>query len=130
MADLNRIFVIHTTANDDDANSDANFELVVTRPVGEPVFMILDTPNHDDRERGQTDQYVLDVSSVDPRVTTESTLLVRMVSDDDGWLPKSMWAIGETTSGSFEVLAAHPEWGNRWFDRGDPETPDQYTISN
>jgi hypothetical protein len=127
MADLNRIFVMHTTADVGDANSDGNFELVVSRPAGD-LFLLLDTADHDDRERGRTDEYVFDVSG--EGVTSESVLSIRMTATDDGWLPKSIWAIGETVSGSFEVLAAHPVWGNRWFDRGDPETPDTYTISN
>jgi PLAT/LH2 domain len=127
MADLNRIFVIHTTADEDDANSDGNFELVVSRPNGD-LFLFLDTPDYDDRERGDTDQYEFDVSN--EGVTTDSVLSIRMTSTDDGWLLKSVWAIGQTVAGSFEVLAAHPVWENGWFDRGDPATPDTHQISN
>jgi hypothetical protein len=42
MADLNRIFVMHTTAYVGDANSDGNFELVVSRPAG--IFSCFSIP--------------------------------------------------------------------------------------
>ena len=38
-----------------------------------------------------------------------------MTTTEDGWLPKTMWAIGQTREGTFELLAGHSEWAEGWF---------------
>ena len=55
-----------------------------------------------------------------------------MTDTNDGWLPKSIWAIGETVSGDMIILGAHPEWSeDKWFDRGsDAVGPDRHKISS
>jgi len=128
VADLNKIFILHTTADKDDANTDAGFQLVIQ---AQPFSVIMDFPDldHDERERGRTDEYVFDVSN--EGVTTESEIKIRMKNTDDGWLPKTMWAIGETREGQFELLAGHSEWPKGWFDRGDnPAGPDEHVITS
>jgi hypothetical protein len=113
MADITTVFIFHTTASSEDAESDAGFELILERQGGDLRLAFPDLP-HDDRERGRTDEHTFDVSG--EGITTETKLSIRMTSSTDGWLPKSIWAIGQTTEGTFEVLAANPEWSKGAFD--------------
>jgi hypothetical protein len=127
MADVQKIFILHTTADEKDAESDAEFQLIIEKPTLD-LTMDFPTFDHDERERGRTDEYVFDVSG--EGVTTESKIRIKMTTTEDGWLPKTMWAIGQTREGTFELLAAHSEWAEGWFDRGDDAAgPDSHPIN-
>jgi hypothetical protein len=131
MPQLNRIFVTHTTADESDAGSDADFQLRIRMPGDDVIRDFPDLP-HDERERGRTDFYEFDVSgdnvnSDDPvfRIT------MKMINTDDGWLPQSIFVIGETTTGGIVTLGAHPQWSDGWFDRGsDAAGPEEHVISS
>ena len=118
MADLKNIYILHTTSTKDDANTDADFELIAALPGRDYREAFTEWPanGHNEREKGRTDEYRFNVSG--RGVKTNSELNIRMTSTNDGWLPESMWVIGETTSGKFEVLGHHPKWNKGWFDRG------------
>ncbi|GAA2687324.1 hypothetical protein [Actinoplanes palleronii] len=127
---LSGITVIHTTKDESDAGTDADFVLEIERP-GDHVE--LDFPNlpHNERERGRTDQYQFDVSkenldSDDPFFK----IRMRLIGSEDGWLPQSIFVFGQTVGGTTVVLGAHPEWSDGWFDKGsDAAGPDVHTIS-
>lgn len=115
MASLKRIFVLHTTGDHSDAGTDANFELKAENPGGHFIANFGDLP-HDDRQKGRTDEYVFNVAG--KGLTSKTKLRIRMTTSSDGWLPKTIWAIGETTANDYVVLAANTKW-EKWFDRGD-----------
>jgi hypothetical protein len=126
---LTRVFVIHKTANKEDANSDANFQLQLARPGGDVILSFPDQPQ-DERERGSTDLYEFDLSN-EPQVNTDDPGFdVSMINQsDDGWLPQSIFVLAETTEGKTIVLGAHPTWGNTWFDTdGSPNSGPKHSI--
>ncbi len=56
---------------------------------------------------------------------------MRIINSEDGWLPKTMWVIGETTENKFVLLGAHPEWQKGWFDSGSGAAgPDNHEINS
>jgi hypothetical protein len=131
MPQLNKITVIHTTANENDADTDADFQLQIAKPGGDVLRTFPGLP-HDEREKGRTDQYEFDVSGDNVNSDDPSfALVMRIINSDDGWLPKSIFAFGETTDGNTVVLGSHPQWDGGWFDRGDDAAgPEEHVISN
>ena len=115
MAKLRFLYVIHTTANVEDAGTDAGFDLVVFSQVNPEAelgeFRFPDLPA-DERERGRTDEYRFDVSSLDVNMFGQGpdTLAIRMRSDDANWLPSTIWVIGEDVEGTRELLVGLPNW--------------------
>jgi hypothetical protein len=141
MAELSRIFIIHTTSNESNAQTDADFALLASTAGIDFVQLFPDLP-HDEREQGRTDEYEFDVSGaagmpgVEPIDSDNTRLMIIMTSTTNGWLPSSIWAIGETVAGEYVVLANEPDWEERprpeekWFDRGDGAVgPDRHLIS-
>jgi hypothetical protein len=99
MARLRFLYVIHTTADVTDADTDGNFELVVFSPVNPQAeigeFGFPDRP-HDERERGRTDRYRLNVSSLNMDMFhVRPEILAIRTGSDDAWLPSSIWVIAE-----------------------------------
>src|SRR5688572_19321570 len=117
MAMLRFLYVIHTTANIADADTEGEFDLVVFSQLNPQVeigrFKFPDLPNPDERERARTDEYKFDVSSlnVDMFNVGRQTLAIRTRSDD-AWLPSSIWVIAEDVQGNRELKVALPNWPN------------------
>jgi hypothetical protein len=132
---LKRIFVIHTTADEDDAETDANFQIQVVTPGGDFIQTFpepITGSDHNQRERGRTDEYEFNVEG--KGVDTQDSVFeirMRMISTTDGWLPTRIWVLGETRENQIIVVAAHPEWQGGWFDRGDDAAgPEEHVISS
>jgi hypothetical protein len=130
MPRLNTITVIHTTKNESDAGTDADFVLEIVKQGQDVLKEFPDLP-HDERERGRTDQYDFDVSGDDVDSSDPFfSISMRLVNSEDGWLPKSVFVFGQTVNGDNVVLGSHPEWNDGWFDRGsDAAGPEVHTIS-
>jgi len=114
MAKLKRIYIITTTANKKDANTDATFDLIASRS-GTDWIKKFPNLQHDERECGRTDYYDFNVRG--QNISENATLTIRMTSTKDGWLPSSIFAIGKTVNNTYVVLASNPTW-KKWFDRG------------
>lgn len=130
MAKLKELFVVHTTKNVADANTDADFALDIEMFGIEPVRLPFPDLPYNERERGRTDFYRFDVSR--KGLYTERSLRIRMtmLNSTDGWLPESLFLIGNTELGESLVLAAYPDWpDNEWFDTNDPAYPAGYLIA-
>ena len=128
MADLKTIYILHTTNTKKYSGTDADFQLIGVLPGKDFERPFKEWPSgHNEREKGRTDEYRFDVSN--SGLTTDSPLNIKMTSTSDGWLPLSMWAIGETTDNEFVVLGHHPEWSQGWFDRGSG-SEEEYRIDN
>lgn len=100
MPQLNKIHVIHKTENKADADTDADFELIIWRSRGDE-FLDFRGQSHDEREKGLVDAYEFDVSGLGI-ITGEQVVL----GYRDPWPP------------------------NGWFDRNNNKYPDRYVISN
>jgi hypothetical protein len=59
MAQINVIYVVHTTRNVGNAQTAADFELIVTRPGGD-LRRPFPELRHNERERGLTDSYQIE----------------------------------------------------------------------
>jgi hypothetical protein len=133
MVRLKRIFVIHTTATDEDAESDAGFQIQVVAEAGDFIRPFPDLP-HDDRERGRTDQheFVIPNSVVVDTLDPNFEIRMRMTTSNDGWHPSSIWVLGATMENQIILLGAYPEWGERRFDRpgNPPDTLEEHVISS
>lgn len=131
MPKLDSVTVIHTTAREDDADSKASFELEVARPQAN--FRDDFPPHMGNREKGRTAVYTFNVrgKNIDSDYD-EFEVIMRMVDPSiDGWLPLSIYVIGQTSTGETILLGDHPEW-SEWFDRGDHAvsgSSDEHTIS-
>jgi hypothetical protein len=132
MPKLDTVTVLHTTARDDNAGSTANFELEIERP-GSPFRKDFPAPM-DNRQPGRSWAYTFDVRG--QRIDSdhdEFVVIMRMVDSTDGWLPLSIYVIGQTSTGETILLGDHPAWSpDDWFDRGPhptPAGPEQHIIS-
>jgi hypothetical protein len=129
MSELDTIVVLHTTSWEDNAQTNANFQLEIDTSEDRVIKAFENLP-HDEREPGQTDIYQFDVRG-DKIDTKDPGLLItmRMVDSQDGWLPMSIFVLGKTSTGEFIVLGANPEW-SEWFDSGPgPVGPAKHVIS-
>ncbi|WP_330256256.1 hypothetical protein OG874_17855 [Nocardia sp. NBC_00565] len=130
MVQVNTIFVVHTTKNETNAGSDANFELEIERQGGGGVLE-LSFPDlkHDDRAQGRTDSYRFDVSK--QRIDSTNLIVnMQMLDTNDGWLPESIFVIGITSTAAHVLLGSHPNWpSTRWFDRNDSRYQAKHRIS-
>jgi hypothetical protein len=131
MPKLDTVTVIHTTARDPNAKSNASFELEIGRPGAN--FRDNFPPHMGNRELGMTAVYPFDVRR--ERIDSdhdEFEVIMRMVDPSvDGWLPLSIYVIGQTSTGETILLGDHPDW-SEWFDRGDDAvsgSSDEHTIS-
>jgi hypothetical protein len=119
MARVRFLWVIHTTADVDNADADVAFDLVYYTGTKFPPeiergrFRFPDLPNPDEKERARTDEYKFDVSSlnVDMSRVTGRHLAIGILADDS-WLPSTIWVIGEEVGGNRELLVALPNWPN------------------
>jgi hypothetical protein len=129
MARISGLTIIHTTAYDDDADTDADFQLQVARPGGDLLLTFPDLP-HDEREGGRTDQYFFDLSGENVDSDAPGFQVIMRILSSDGWLPSSIFVIGHTPDGGNVVLGSHPTWTEGWFDSGDdPAGPAEHAIS-
>lgn len=130
MAILKRIFIIHRTSKESNAQTDASFDFIASRPGPDFIMAFPNYPDIDEREQGRTDEYEFDVEG--ENIDSETTILTMfMRTTNNGWLPDRIWALGETEQNEIVILGAHPEWEGGWFDRGDDAVgSDRYIISN
>ncbi|MDT5124788.1 MAG: hypothetical protein QOH54_432 [Mycobacterium sp.] len=128
MAQVNTIFVVHTTKNAANAGTDASFELEIQRFGAGVVDLRFPDLPHNERERGRTDSYRFDVSRY--RIDTGNLrIYMQMLDTNDGWLPESLFVIGITATGGHLLLGSHPFWpSDDWFDRNDPRYPAKRLI--
>jgi hypothetical protein len=128
MPKLDTVTVIHTTARHPDAKSNADFEIEIGRQGSN--FRKDFPPHMGNRELGMTAVYLFDVRR--ERIDSdhpEFEVIMRMVESPDGWLPLSIYVIGQASTGETILLGDHPAW-SEWFDRGeDPAGPEEHTIS-
>jgi hypothetical protein len=54
MADIFKIFLIHTTSKRENANTDAEFELIIQRPNNFDLRLNFPSLDHDEHEKGRT----------------------------------------------------------------------------
>lgn len=128
MAILERVWVIHTTHDAEDSNTDDSFSLEI-QTADERVDLMFPNLPHDERERGRTDEYEFDLRDynvdhleVDPgdiRITTHGS---------NAWRARSIWVIGRTADGGYHLLVARPDWPHnaQWstdFSEGRPSRP-------
>jgi len=129
MPRITGLTVINTTADEDDAETDADFQLQIARPGGDLLFTEPDLP-HDERERGRTDQYFYDLSGENVDSDAPGFQIIMRILSSDGWLPSSIFVIGHTPSAGNVVLGSHPTWTDGWFDSGDDAAgPAEHVIS-
>ena len=126
MARLRRLWVIHTTADVANADTEDLFDLVIDH-FPNPEFVRLrhfpDLPNPDERERARTDEYQFDIESLhaDSSDLTADKLRIQ-IRGNDAWLPSTLWVIGEDVHGTNHLIAGFPSWpSNRWWSKDSSE---------
>ena len=117
MTQINGLTIIQTTADKEDAETDADFQLQVTRPGGDLLVTFPDLP-HDERERGRTDQYFFDLTGKNVNTSVDNFQVIMRILSDDGWLPSSIFVLGHPLAGQTFVLGSHPTWTDGSFDSG------------
>jgi hypothetical protein len=116
---IDTIWLIQTTSTADRANTDARDVKLL---VGDNEFVFPDIVEHDERERGGSDQYEFPISkyNMKARDLNAGNIHVSFAGipgGDDRWLPESFWVIGKFVGEDRAVvLVAHPHWPNTaWF---------------
>ena len=122
MPKLDTVLVVHTTAWDDGANTNAKFELEIAKTGPNFKEKFPDLPP-DEREMGRTDVYQFNVSGKISTEDGEFRIIMRMLDSQDTWLPSSIFVLGQTTTGELILLGDHPQW-SEWF-----QGIDQHDIS-
>jgi hypothetical protein len=109
-----RIKVITVTSMNVDSRSDDEVKLHLISPLGSILDTInLDKPNHDDREKGQTDEYVKLASKY---YKWEDIGFFRLQTyGHNAWLPKAILIELTVFCRESKVAAFVPEWGQRWL---------------
>jgi hypothetical protein len=120
MANIQRLWVIVTTANVADADTENKFDLVIKaapNPNFEARFHFPDLPNPDERERARTDEYPFEVGTLNVSMDLVNGNTIAMeILGNDAWLPSSIWVIGEDVDGTRKLLVGIPRWpANRWW---------------
>jgi hypothetical protein len=100
MARLRRLWVIHTTANVANADTENRFDLVIDHSFPNPNFEARlhfpDLPNPDERarERARTDEYPFDVESlaISASLLSGDDLRIEILGND-AWLPSTLWSL-------------------------------------
>jgi hypothetical protein len=102
---INRLLLMMTTANSDDAGTNDKISLTITATGGEVVdFDIPDTPQ-DDQERGQANLYFVPVNSPFTRNSLGSNSIRLSTSGTDAWRPASLFLFGlDDAAGRPEAL--------------------------
>jgi hypothetical protein len=102
---INRLLLMMTTANSDDAGTNDKINLTITTTGGEVVdFDIPDTPQ-DDQERGQANLYFVSVNSPFTRNSLGSNSIRLSTSGTDAWRPASLFLFGlDDAAGRPEAL--------------------------
>jgi hypothetical protein len=127
MAKARRLWVILTTANVTDADTDDKFDLVIDGVSPNPNFAwrfhFPDLPNPDERERARTDEYRFTVESINTQLEfIQGRDIVIQTLGRDAWLPSSIWVIGEDVQGARRLIAGFPSWpSNRWWSNDSSE---------
>lgn len=131
MPKLKTIVVVHTTADEPNADSNAEFELEIGRPGPDLVKRFPNDPNVDEREKGKMDIYKIDVSRDNVNTEDAGFNLVMKIKSSDAWLPASILAFGESKDHELIVLGDHQVWEEGWFDKGAGSVgPEAHTISS
>jgi hypothetical protein len=121
MALLRFLWVIHTTAKTDDAQTNARFRLVLRDPASPGRMLEEPFPElgHNQRERDRTDEYFFDMRKPEFRVEMSDVLpehLGMKTLGGNAWLPRSIWMIGQDDDDARRLLVAQPTWSkDGWF---------------
>ncbi|WP_179475801.1 hypothetical protein [Mycolicibacterium vinylchloridicum] len=130
MAKINKLFVVHTTKNIANAGTDADFQLYIHRFGAKPLALIFPDLPYNERERGRTDFYRFNVSRKSIYTERSLRIYMTMLNSSDGWLPESIFLIGETSTGESVVLGSHPDWpSDLWFDTNEPGSQAGHLIA-
>ena len=135
MTYISNVWVIHTTAGNKDAETDADFELIVKGPGGYLARADFEDLPTDEREKGTTDMYRFIFDEPFDWDPARWTVSMRMTSTKDGWLPRTIFVLGKVASDSpaeWVVMGAHRPWPrDKWFDIGPPAKDDhpEHVIS-
>ena len=126
MAKLRTLWVIHTTANVANADTEDQFDLVIRaspNPNFEARFHFPNLPNPDERERARTDEYRFNVESIDANMElVDGNDMAIETLGSDAWLPSTVWVIGEDVAGQRKLLVGIPKWpSNRWWSKDTSE---------
>jgi len=122
MARLRRLWVIHTTADVANADTEVPFDLLIDHLPGQSFAErrgFPDLPNPDERECARTDEYQFDIESLhaDSSDLTADKLRIQ-IRGNDAWLPSTLWVIGEDVHGTNHLIAGFPSWpSNRWWSK-------------
>jgi hypothetical protein len=102
---INRLLLMMTTVNSDDAGTNDKINLTITTTGEEVVdFDIPDTPQ-DDQERGQANFYFAPVNSPFTRNSLGSNSIRLSTSGTDAWRPASLFLFGlDDAAGRPEAL--------------------------
>lgn len=133
MAKIRTLWVIVTTADVPDADTEDKFDLVISgfapNPQSVKRFPFPNLPNPDERERARTDEYRFDVRSLDSEIDLlDGGNIAIEILGNDAWLPSTIWVIGEDASANRRLLAGIPRWpNNQWWSKdlseGKPSRP-------
>lgn len=108
MALLNDLWIFHTTSETEQSQTNEMFNLVITCAGIETIIQFPNL-NHNEREKGRTDEYHFDLRT--KGINDQNAIELRMeITGPNGWLPKSIWAVSLDDLGEFKVLAHNPDW--------------------
>ncbi|MGH9970006.1 MAG: hypothetical protein ACREBG_19730 [Pyrinomonadaceae bacterium] len=118
MARLRTLWVIHTTSAQGDANTDERFRMIIKDSSAQRTELVLPSLQHDERERGRTDEYVFNLEGgrfIEMETLRPADIGIE-ITGGNAWLPKSIWVIGQDVQGGRKLLAAQPSWpSDGWF---------------
>lgn len=106
----------HTTSKEEYADTDSGFKLYVSDQLTPQTSILLKNLPYDERERGMTDQYLLNVSEYGD-FNLNTLKLGLGILGEDAWLPKSLFVTARTQDGQVHDVVSVPNWSSKkWFD--------------
>ncbi len=119
MPRLQFLWVIHTTSNEQNANTNEIFRVIIRDPFNqrETVLPFPSLP-HNERERGRTDEYLFNLEEqgfIEMEALNADDIGMEILGGN-AWLPRSIWVIGQDIQGGRRLLVAQPTWPpENWF---------------
>ncbi len=124
MAILERVWLIHTTSTEPDADTEDGGQLEIQTATERATREAPGLP-HNERERDRTDEYEFDFRGENIDVDDIRPGGIRYTTfGSNAWLPRGFWVIGRTEDDEFHVLVGRPDWPrDGWFstDRRDAD---------
>jgi len=120
MAVIEDLWVIHTTSQETQANTNDNFSLQI-QSQGQRAVLVFPDLEHNERELGRTDEYHFDLRDWEFDDEMIQPGEIEMITHGSNrWLPSSFWVISRNVNDEYRILIVNLNWPQNAYFSNDP----------